>query len=123
MLSASNDCTYVTTSNHTHRCAAEFVSSKHIEISWTDGSWFVLDLDSGNGTKLNDSQVRMMAGEQQQGHTRLSLALSSASNQEGLLLIGGHWSGGLYSKVACRVYIYLQLCILYAPLQLAMHYI
>jgi hypothetical protein len=27
-----------------------------------DGDWFALDLDSSNGTKLNESQVSMMTG-------------------------------------------------------------
>jgi pSer/pThr/pTyr-binding forkhead associated (FHA) protein len=39
------------------------VSSKHLELSWSGGSWFALDVGSSNGTKLNDSQVRMMTGE------------------------------------------------------------
>lgn len=38
------------------------VSSRHLEVTWTDGSWFALDLGSTNGTKLNESQVRMMEG-------------------------------------------------------------
>lgn len=39
------------------------MSSKHLEISYTDGSWFALDLGSSNGTRLNESQVSMMTGE------------------------------------------------------------
>lgn len=39
------------------------VSGKHVEISWLDGSWFALDLDSTNGTKLNDSQSSMLEGQ------------------------------------------------------------
>jgi len=43
--------------------SAGSVSSKHLEITWSDGDWFALDLGSSNGTRLNESQVPMMAGE------------------------------------------------------------
>lgn len=39
------------------------VSSKHLEITWSDGDWFALDLGSSNGTRLNESQVPMMADQ------------------------------------------------------------
>lgn len=42
--------------------SAASVSSKHLEFTWSDGDWFALDLGSSNGTRLNESQVPMMAG-------------------------------------------------------------
>jgi pSer/pThr/pTyr-binding forkhead associated (FHA) protein len=42
--------------------AAASVSSKHLEFTWLDGDWFALDMGSSNGTRLNESQVPMMAG-------------------------------------------------------------
>lgn len=47
--------------------AAASVSSKHLEFTWSDGDWFALDLGSSNGTRLNESQVPMMAGEHMWG--------------------------------------------------------
>jgi hypothetical protein len=38
------------------------VSSKHLEFTWSNGDWFALDMGSSNGTRLNESQVPMMAG-------------------------------------------------------------
>lgn len=38
------------------------VSSKHLEVLFRDGSWFVEDNDSTNGTKLNDGEGRLLTG-------------------------------------------------------------
>lgn len=34
-----------------------FVSSQHAQISWNDGSWWLTDLDSTNGTMMNGRSV------------------------------------------------------------------
>lgn len=52
-----------TDADKTAAVSAGSVSSKHLEITWSDGDWFALDLGSSNGTRLNESQVPMMAGE------------------------------------------------------------
>lgn len=39
------------------------VSGKHVEISWDNGCWFALDLDSTNGTRINDSANRCLTGQ------------------------------------------------------------
>uniref|UniRef100_A0A383VY69 FHA domain-containing protein n=1 Tax=Tetradesmus obliquus TaxID=3088 RepID=A0A383VY69_TETOB len=39
------------------------VSSKHLEVLFRDGSWFVEDNDSTNGTKLNDGEGRLLTGQ------------------------------------------------------------
>ena len=33
------------------------VSGKHCELTFKDGFWFIRDLDSTNGTKVNDTRV------------------------------------------------------------------
>jgi predicted component of type VI protein secretion system len=43
------------------------VSSKHLEVLFRDGSWFVEDLDSTNGTKLNDGEEKLLTGVQRLG--------------------------------------------------------
>lgn len=53
-------CSKVLTYLCCHTAAS--VSSKHLEFTWSDGDWFALDLGSSNGTRLNESQVPMMAG-------------------------------------------------------------
>jgi hypothetical protein len=42
------------------------VSSKHLEVLFRDGSWFVEDLDSTNGTRLNDGEGKLLTGMQWQ---------------------------------------------------------
>lgn len=39
-----------------------FVSSEHAQLSWTDGRWWVTDLDSTNGTLLNGRDVSVPTG-------------------------------------------------------------
>lgn len=39
------------------------VSGKHLELSWADGSWFALDLNSTNGTRQNGSNSKFMEGQ------------------------------------------------------------
>jgi pSer/pThr/pTyr-binding forkhead associated (FHA) protein len=39
-----------------------FVSSEHAQLSWTDGRWWVTDLDSTNGTLLNGREVVVPTG-------------------------------------------------------------
>lgn len=40
----------------------QFVSSEHAQISWTDGRWWVTDLNSTNGTLLNGQLVTVPTG-------------------------------------------------------------
>jgi hypothetical protein len=39
-----------------------FVSSEHAQLSWTDGRWWITDLDSTNGTVLNGRDVMVPTG-------------------------------------------------------------
>jgi hypothetical protein len=39
-----------------------FVSSEHAQLSWSDGRWWVTDLDSTNGTVLNGREVTIPTG-------------------------------------------------------------
>eukprot|EP00878_Enallax_costatus_P013452 GHUV01014067.1.p1 GENE.GHUV01014067.1~~GHUV01014067.1.p1 ORF type:complete len:173 (+),score=22.46 GHUV01014067.1:789-1307(+) len=39
------------------------VSGKHLELSWADGCWFALDLNSTNGTRQNDSNSKFLEGQ------------------------------------------------------------
>lgn len=39
-----------------------FVSSEHVQLSWSDGRWWVTDLDSTNGTILNGRDVSVPTG-------------------------------------------------------------
>jgi hypothetical protein len=41
----------------TIRLANGFVSSEHAQISWSDGRWWVTDLNSTNGTMVNGRSV------------------------------------------------------------------
>jgi pSer/pThr/pTyr-binding forkhead associated (FHA) protein len=42
------------------------VSSKHLAVLFRDGSWFVEDLGSTNGTRLNDGDGKLLTGNQWQ---------------------------------------------------------
>jgi pSer/pThr/pTyr-binding forkhead associated (FHA) protein len=33
-----------------------------MEFTWSNGDWYAQDMGSSNGTRLNESQVPMMAG-------------------------------------------------------------
>lgn len=35
----------------------EYASARHATICWEDGAWWLKDLNSSNGTKLNDELV------------------------------------------------------------------
>jgi pSer/pThr/pTyr-binding forkhead associated (FHA) protein len=39
-----------------------FVSSEHVQITWRDGRWWVSDLNSTNGTRLNSQPVTVPTG-------------------------------------------------------------
>lgn len=39
-----------------------FVSSEHAQLSWSDGRWWITDLDSTNGTVLNGREVSVPTG-------------------------------------------------------------
>lgn len=39
-----------------------FVSSEHAQLSWSDGRWWITDLDSTNGTVLNGREVTVPTG-------------------------------------------------------------
>jgi hypothetical protein len=39
-----------------------FVSSEHAQVSWNDGRWWVTDLNSTNGTRLNSQSVTAPTG-------------------------------------------------------------
>ncbi|TVR68739.1 MAG: FHA domain-containing protein [Sphaerobacteraceae bacterium] len=39
-----------------------FVSSEHAQLSWSDGRWWITDLDSTNGTILNGRDVTIPTG-------------------------------------------------------------
>lgn len=39
-----------------------FVSSEHVQVAWTDGRWWVTDLNSTNGTVLNGQPVTVPTG-------------------------------------------------------------
>ncbi len=39
-----------------------FVSSEHAQLSWSDGRWWITDLDSTNGTILNGRDVSVPTG-------------------------------------------------------------
>jgi pSer/pThr/pTyr-binding forkhead associated (FHA) protein len=39
-----------------------FVSSEHAQLSWSDGRWWVTDLDSTNGTLVNGRDVAVPTG-------------------------------------------------------------
>lgn len=39
-----------------------FVSSEHVQITWRDGRWWVTDLNSTNGTRLNSQPVTVPTG-------------------------------------------------------------
>lgn len=39
-----------------------FVSSEHAQLSWSDGRWWITDLDSTNGTLLNGADVSVPTG-------------------------------------------------------------
>lgn len=39
-----------------------FVSSEHAQLSWSDGRWWITDLDSTNGTVLNGRDVTIPTG-------------------------------------------------------------
>ncbi len=39
-----------------------FVSSEHVQITWRDGRWWVTDLNSTNGTMLNQQPVTVPTG-------------------------------------------------------------
>jgi hypothetical protein len=39
-----------------------FVSSEHVQVSWSDGRWWVTDLDSTNGTVVNGRDVTIPTG-------------------------------------------------------------
>jgi len=38
------------------------ICSKHVELELLDGTWFALDLQSSNGTQLNDSTSNFLEG-------------------------------------------------------------
>lgn len=38
------------------------ICSKHVELELIDGTWFALDLQSSNGTKLNESTSCLLEG-------------------------------------------------------------
>jgi pSer/pThr/pTyr-binding forkhead associated (FHA) protein len=42
------------------------VSSKHLVVLFKDGSWFVEDLGSTNGTRINDGEGKLLTGMQWQ---------------------------------------------------------
>jgi hypothetical protein len=39
-----------------------FVSSEHVQITWRDGRWWLSDLNSTNGTRLNSQPVTVPTG-------------------------------------------------------------
>jgi hypothetical protein len=39
-----------------------FVSSEHAQLSWSDGRWWITDLDSTNGTVVNGRDVSVPTG-------------------------------------------------------------
>ena len=39
-----------------------FVSSEHAQLSWSDGRWWITDLDSTNGTIVNGRDVSVPTG-------------------------------------------------------------
>jgi pSer/pThr/pTyr-binding forkhead associated (FHA) protein len=39
-----------------------FVSSEHVQITWRDGRWWLSDLNSTNGTRLNAQPVTVPTG-------------------------------------------------------------
>lgn len=39
-----------------------YVSSEHAQLSWSDGRWWITDLDSTNGTLVNGREVRVPTG-------------------------------------------------------------
>ncbi len=39
-----------------------FVSSEHAQLSWSDGRWWITDLDSTNGTLLNGRDLAVPTG-------------------------------------------------------------
>lgn len=39
-----------------------FVSSEHAQLAWSDGRWWITDLDSTNGTLLNGKDVTVPTG-------------------------------------------------------------
>jgi pSer/pThr/pTyr-binding forkhead associated (FHA) protein len=39
-----------------------FVSSEHAQLSWSDGRWWITDLDSTNGTIVNGRDVTIPTG-------------------------------------------------------------
>lgn len=39
-----------------------YVSSEHAQLSWSDGRWWITDLDSTNGTIVNGQDVSVPAG-------------------------------------------------------------
>lgn len=39
-----------------------FVSSEHAQLSWSDGRWWITDLDSTNGTLVNGRDVSVPTG-------------------------------------------------------------
>lgn len=49
------------------------VSSKHLAVLFKDGSWFVEDLGSTNGTRLNDGEGKLLTGAVMPGLARHTL--------------------------------------------------
>jgi pSer/pThr/pTyr-binding forkhead associated (FHA) protein len=56
------------------------VSSKHLAVLFRDGSWFVEDLGSTNGTRINDGEGKLLTGIQWQW---CLVFLSTAHNMTG----------------------------------------
>ncbi|KAF8068393.1 Wdr35 [Scenedesmus sp. PABB004] len=41
----------------------DMVSSRHVQLEWREDAWYALDLESSNGTKLNDAERSMLEGQ------------------------------------------------------------